>query len=68
MAKEVTEVPFDPTIKGFCKRHNCCRQTAHIEIKSGRLRTYRVGTRGVRISPQADADWLKSREAEASAA
>jgi len=62
------ETPFDPTINGFCQRHHVCRQTVYNEISAGRLRTYKVGIRGVRISPQAEADWVKSREAEASAA
>jgi hypothetical protein len=59
---------FDPTINGFCRRHHCCRQTAYNEIKAGRLRTYKVGIRGKRISPQADEDWVKSRESESDAA
>lgn len=60
--------PFDPTISGFCHRHHECRQTVYNEINAGRLRTYKVGMRGVRISPEVDAEWLKAREAEASAA
>jgi hypothetical protein len=66
--KTPKEPPFDRTIKGWCVRHNCCRQTAVNEIKSARLRIYRVGTRGVRISPEADAAWEKSRESESRAA
>lgn len=57
---------FDPTIKGFCKRHHVCRQITHNEIKAGRLRIYKVG-RATRITPTADEDWVKGREQAAGA-
>jgi hypothetical protein len=49
------------------ERHHVCRQTVHNEIAAGRLRVYRIG-RAVRITPEADAEWVQAREAEASAA
>jgi hypothetical protein len=57
----------DLTIKDWCKKRRLCRQTAYVEITSGRLKVYRVG-RAVRITPAADAAWQAAREAEGAAA
>jgi hypothetical protein len=56
------------TISEFCDRHQICRATYYNLKKQGRgPRVMRVGSRD-RITPEADADWVRDREAEAAAA
>lgn len=59
----MTEI--DSTIPEFCARRNICRQSFYNMQAEGKApRTYKAG-RSKRITPQAEAEWLAEREAEA---
>lgn len=53
------------TIAEWCEARRLGRTRAFEEISSGRLKTYKVGRRRF-ISADADAQWLRAREAETS--
>ncbi len=53
------------TIEEWCKRHGLCRSTFYNLQKAGKApRLMKVGA-VVRISEEADRDWVHAREAEA---
>ena len=55
----------DPSIAGFCRRQKISRAHYYNEKNAGRgPREYRVGTL-VRISPEAETEWVRAREADA---
>jgi hypothetical protein len=55
----------DPSIRGFCKRHNLSRGTYANLRKAGKgPREVAAGVRRI-ISEQAETDWIKAREIEA---
>jgi hypothetical protein len=59
----MTEVYRDPTIDGFCRRQKICRASYYNLKKTGKgPREYYVG-RLVRISPEAEAEWVREGEA-----
>jgi hypothetical protein len=59
---------MDADINGFCRRHQICRATYYNLKKQGKgPRVMRVGSRD-RITEEADADWVREREAEAAGA
>jgi excisionase family DNA binding protein len=55
------------SVKVWCERHNISKPTALKEIHEGRIRVFRVG-KLIRITPEAEADWIAEREREAGAA
>jgi hypothetical protein len=56
----------DPSIEGFCYRQKISRATYYNLKAAGRgPREYRVGKQ-VRISEEAEAEWIREREAETS--
>lgn len=51
------------TIPAFCAKHGCSRSFFYLMVKRGEApRTYRLGSL-VRISPQAETEWVRQREA-----
>jgi hypothetical protein len=57
------------TLKQFQQRHTLSESQYHKLRREGRgPRTMNTGDVGVRISTEADSDWIKAREAEAKAA
>jgi hypothetical protein len=53
------------TIDGFCYRQTICRAMFYkLEAEGKAPRTYYVGTRRI-VSPEAEAEWVAEREAEA---
>lgn len=55
----------DPTIPGFCARHKLSRAMFYVLVDRGEApRTYVVGKLR-RISPEAEAAWVREREAAA---
>jgi hypothetical protein len=64
-----TEEIRDPSILGFCKRHGISRASFYNLKAAGKApRLYYVGAQQPRISPDAEADWVRAREAEQVAA
>jgi len=49
----------DRTVAGFAKRQGLSISTVYKELRSGRLKAKKVGTR-THISDQAEADWLNN--------
>lgn len=68
MNSEVNNPAFrDPSIEGFCRRHSLSRSSYYNLKNVGKApREYVVG-KLIRISPDAEADWVRDREAEAEA-
>ena len=64
MNAEIIIAPRDPSIPGFCKRHMLSR-SSYYNLKAAGLapRAYVVG-KLVRISAEAEAEWVRQREAE----
>ena len=51
------------SVEGFAKAHTVGRTMVYQEIKTGRLRTFKVGKRRL-ISFEAAAEWRRKREEE----
>ncbi|RLP22479.1 transcriptional regulator [Mesorhizobium sp. YM1C-6-2] len=57
----------DPSVPGFCARHHLSRSSYYNLKAAGKApREYVVG-KLIRISPEAEAAWVRDREAEAEA-
>jgi len=52
------------SVADWCRRHQLSRPTCYAEINSGRLRTFKVGSRRL-ITEEADNAWVEAREREA---
>lgn len=63
MNAEINLVARDPSINGFCRRHSFSR-SSYYNLKAAGLapREYVVG-KLVRISAEAEAEWVRQREA-----
>lgn len=57
------EVPRDPSIAGFCRRTLISRSSFYNLVAAGEApRMFRIG-KLVRISAEAEAEWVRRREA-----
>ena len=67
LAKAISQPqPASFTIREFCERHRLSESQYHKLKREGRgPKTMATGSVGVRISQQADDDWVREREEEA---
>jgi hypothetical protein len=51
--------PVSSTLNDFCKRHSICRQTAYNEVRRGRLKLRKIGSRSI-VTRDDETKWLES--------
>lgn len=62
-----TRASRDPSVPGFCARQRISRSTYYnLKAEGKQPREYVVG-KLIRISPEAEAQWVRDREAESDA-
>ena len=59
--------PTSSTVDEVAERHSVSRQTIYKEMSAGRLRTYKLG-KSRRITAEAEAEWIRQREADSQVA
>jgi len=69
MTVDASDTAFrDPSIGGFCRRHRISRSTYYnLKAEGMTPREYVAGNKLIRISAEAEAAWVRSREAESDA-